>query len=160
MSLIIALGSNLDEPLKNLNLGFLSLCEFFRPKALSRTYHSKAVGYVDQPDFYNQVVEFESTQKSPLEVLNILMEIERKHGRMREIQMGPRTLDLDLIFFDDLHMSNTELTLPHPRLWTRSFVVLPLRELPAYETLCKKFKFDQSLEGNAEALAGTHTSFF
>lgn len=160
MTMLIALGSNIDEPLKNLSLGFQSLCELFQPLALSRIYHSEAVGHVDQPDFYNQVAEFESPNKSPLDVLDILMMIEKKHGRMREINMGPRTLDLDLLFFDDLHMDGPKLTLPHPRLWTRSFVVLPLRELPAYEGLCQRFKFDQNLEGNAKVLPGTHTTSF
>ena len=160
MSLVIALGSNIGEPLKNLELGFNSLCEYFKPHALSRPYLSNAVGHEDQPDFYNQVAEFHSSPLAPLEILDILMNIEKKHGRKREINMGPRTLDLDLLFVDDIHMEHPKLTLPHPRLWTRSFVVLPLQELPIYPSLCKTFKFDQTLEGNAKALAETHTSFF
>lgn len=160
MSLLIALGSNLGDSIANLDHAFSKLCTHYKPIALSRVYYSKAVGHLDQPDFYNQVAEFELPSASPHEVLSTLMKIERELGRVREIKMGPRTLDLDLLFYGTEHVHSDELTLPHPRLWTRSFVVLPLRELPAYETLSLHFSFDRELEGEAVALENTSTVFF
>lgn len=160
MSLIIALGSNLGEPQKNLAAGFEQLCRFYKPIALSRIYYSKAIGHTDQPDFYNQVAEFELPSVLPEQVLAQLMAIEAQLGRVREIAMGPRSLDLDLLFYDQLQLNLPQLTLPHPRLWTRSFVVLPLQELPAYSSLAQHFSFAAPLEGDAKPLAKSSTSFF
>lgn len=160
MSLVIALGSNLGEPLHNLAAGFEQLCHRYSPVALSRVYHSKAIGHTDQPDFYNQVAEFKIPSEHPEQVLTQLMTIEAQLGRVREIAMGPRSLDLDLIFYGQLTMNSPHLTLPHPRLWTRSFVVLPLQELPAYTSLAQHFSFTASLEGDAKPLAKSSTIFF
>ena len=160
MSLIIALGSNLGEPQSNLAAGFELLCRCYKPIALSRVYHSKAIGHTDQPDFFNQVAEFELPNELPEQVLAQLMAIESQLGRVREIAMGPRSLDLDLLFFGTLHLDSPQLTLPHPRLWTRSFVVLPLQELPGHTSLAQHFSFAAPLEGDAKPLAKSSTSFF
>ncbi len=160
MSLFIALGSNLGDSVQNLGRGFERLSNFFKPIALSRVYYSKAIGYLDQPDFYNQVAEFELPAYAPEDVLSTLMNVETELGRIREIKMGPRTLDLDLIFYGTQRIDTQDLTIPHPRLWTRSFVVAPLKELPGYKTLSLHFSFDQELEGEAVPLENTSTLFF
>lgn len=160
MSLLIALGSNLGDSFSNLDQAFTKLCAHYKPIALSRVYYSKAVGYLDQPDFYNQVAEFEVPPVKPHEVLNTLLKVEAELGRVREIKMGPRTIDLDLLFYGIERIDTEELTLPHPRLWTRSFVVLPLQELPAYKTLSLHFSFDKTLDGEAVVLENTSTVFF
>lgn len=160
MSLFIALGSNLGDSISTLALGFKELCSHLKPIALSRVYYSKAIGYLDQPDFYNQVAEFETPSLNPEETLQLLLQCEANLGRVREISMGPRTLDLDLLFYDFMRLDSSSLTLPHPRLWTRSFVVLPLQELPGYKTLSLHFNFDHELQGEAVALENTSTLFF
>lgn len=160
MSLFVALGSNLGDSISTLAMAFSELRKHFRPIALSRIYYSRAIGYLDQPDFYNQVAEFELPSSHPKDVLKILMETETKLGRIRDIKMGPRTLDLDFLFFGDQTYHDHSLDVPHPRLWTRSFVVLPLRELPGYKALSPMDNLSQALEGDAVPLENTSTLFF
>jgi 2-amino-4-hydroxy-6-hydroxymethyldihydropteridine diphosphokinase len=85
------------------------------------------VGYANQPDFLNGAALLE-TQLPPTELLHHLLQIERTHGRDRShgIEKGPRTLDLDLLLYDDVVMTTPELTLPHPEMHTRRFVLEPL----------------------------------
>ena len=82
-------------------------------------------GGVEQPDFINGVVEIQ-TLLSPEELLNLLHRIENKHGRTRELRWGPRTLDLDILFYDDLVLDSSDLTIPHRDLQNRDFVLVPL----------------------------------
>lgn len=126
----IALGSNLDNPreqvLHAMNaIHAIEHCEVVKRSSL---YITKPVGYLDQPDFINAVVEVKTTLK-PLALLHALQKIEQAQGRVREFKNGPRTIDLDLILFDDVVMNTDELILPHPRMHEREFVLEPLREL-------------------------------
>ena len=109
--------------------------------AESRVYSSPAVDYENQPDFLNQVLQFELPNCSPDKVMRILLAIEEKLGRKRDIPKGPRTIDLDIIFYGLVNKVTENVTLPHPALFKRSFVVLPLQELPYYATLSQKFEF-------------------
>jgi 2-amino-4-hydroxy-6-hydroxymethyldihydropteridine diphosphokinase len=86
------------------------------------------VGEPDQPDFINAVVQIE-TALDPLEVLDALLAIERRHGRVRSRRNAPRTLDLDLLLYDDRTIDTPGLQLPHPRMHERAFVLLPLAEI-------------------------------
>jgi 2-amino-4-hydroxy-6-hydroxymethyldihydropteridine diphosphokinase len=88
------------------------------------------VGFADQPRFVNAVVELE-TALSPRELLNGLMALELEFGRNRSagVQNGPRTLDLDILLFGDLEVSEPDLEIPHPRLKERAFVLVPLLEI-------------------------------
>lgn len=86
------------------------------------------VGVVDQPNFLNLVLGVETTL-NPEALLAALLEIEREFGRVRVERWGPRTLDLDLLVYENERRDGSELELPHPRMWDREFVITPLREL-------------------------------
>lgn len=126
----IGLGSNLDNPAAHVLRAFSELSELNHTRlvAQSSLYSSKAVGYDDQPNYINAVAKVESAL-SPTEMLQQLLEIEARHGRIRTFQNAPRTLDLDLLIFDELIVSDITLKLPHPRMHQRAFVLHPLIEI-------------------------------
>ena len=130
MSLIIATGTNLGDKLNNLHKALHFLQKHFILIKKSQIYCSEAVDYLDQPDFFNQVLEFEiPSQLSPLEILKICSQIEKEMGRKRDIPKGPRVIDIDILFFQLESFHSQNLQIPHPRLFERSFVVRPLIEL-------------------------------
>lgn len=94
----------------------------------SALYQTAAWGKTDQPDFINQVLKLE-TELSPLEVLTTILGIERKLGRERTEKWGSRTIDIDILFYDQEVMACPELTIPHPFLQQRAFTLIPLAEL-------------------------------
>jgi 2-amino-4-hydroxy-6-hydroxymethyldihydropteridine diphosphokinase len=130
----IALGSNLagdlDCPASQVQRGFQSIDNIPKTKLIKQSslYESAPVGYNEQPDFINAVVEV-STQLSPQALLDALLEIEHKAGRQRSFANAPRALDLDLLLYDNVEMQTKKLTLPHPRMFERAFVLLPLAEI-------------------------------
>lgn len=126
----IGLGSNLAEPVAQVRTAFAQLGALpgTRLLASSSLYRSAPVGYLDQPDFVNAVARLE-TSLAPRELLAALLELEQTHGRTREFQNAPRTLDLDLLMYDDLVHHEHGLTVPHPEMHKRAFVLLPLLEI-------------------------------
>jgi 2-amino-4-hydroxy-6-hydroxymethyldihydropteridine diphosphokinase len=126
----IGLGSNLAEPVAQVRTAFAQLGALpgTRLQATSSLYRSAPVGYLDQPDFVNAVARLE-TSLAPRELLAALLELEQTHGRTREFQNAPRTLDLDLLMYDDLVHHEHGLTVPHPEMHKRAFVLLPLLEI-------------------------------
>lgn len=126
----IALGSNLVDPTAQVRRGFDELAALPKTRLLaaSSLYASAPVGYADQPDFVNAVAKIE-TGLTPGEVLEALLAIELKHGRQRSVPNGPRTLDLDLLIYNGLQLHEPGLTIPHPRMHERAFVLLPLLEI-------------------------------
>ena len=126
----VALGSNLEQPQIQVRRGFDELAALSKTKLLSCSslYTSAPVGYADQPDFVNAVAKIE-TALSPHEVLEALLAIELKHGRQRSLPNGPRTLDMDLLLYGGLQHHEAGLTIPHPRMHERAFVLLPLTEI-------------------------------
>jgi 2-amino-4-hydroxy-6-hydroxymethyldihydropteridine diphosphokinase len=141
MALIVGLGSNLGNKVKNLEKAEALLRKHFTFVAKSRLYLSPPVDYLDQPDFINQVMEFQRPESGPERIMDILLKIENEMGRKREIPRGPRIIDLDLLFLAKEVFKNSIVEIPHPRLFERSFVVLPLMELPYYSVLKKEFNF-------------------
>lgn len=139
MSLIIATGSNLGDSKNNLKIALEELKKNFDFISESRIYYSKAVDYTKQPDFFNQVLEFKLPSLTPDDVMTKLLEIEKKLGRTRDISRGPRTIDIDILFWGTDSIQTNIVTIPHPRWNERSFVVLPLRELPFFQTIEKCF---------------------
>lgn len=123
----IALGSNLGDRESTLSHAAESLERLGRVVAVSPWLQTAPVGYADQPDFLNGAALLE-TQLPPDELLQSLLQIERNHGRDRShgIEKGPRTLDLDLLLYGDIVITTPELTLPHPAMHTRQFVLQPL----------------------------------
>ena len=126
----IGLGSNLQEPLKQLQQAFRSLamlpgsCLVGR----SRTYISDPVGPPDQPCFVNAAAAL-NTRLGPEDLLAALQGIERRQGRVRGERWGPRTLDLDLLLYGDHVIDSPHLQVPHPQLHRRAFVLAPLCDL-------------------------------
>lgn len=135
----IALGSNLagdlDCPASQVIRGFQSIGNIEKTKLIKQSslYQSAAIGYnavqlKAQPDFINAVAEI-STQLSPEALLDALLAIETQAGRERPFANAPRELDLDLLLYDEITMHTEKLTLPHPRMFERAFVLLPLAEI-------------------------------
>jgi 2-amino-4-hydroxy-6-hydroxymethyldihydropteridine diphosphokinase len=109
--------------------------------AESRVYQSTAVDYVNQPDFFNQVLEFKLPDLIPSKLINEILAIEKNLGRKRLVDKGPRLIDIDVLFYHTHKMNTKRLTVPHPRLFQRSFVLKPLLELPCYKILSRHFQF-------------------
>lgn len=126
----IALGANLGDPAGQVEAacGELARLPDTRLTARSALYLSKPAGYIDQPDFINAVAQV-LTRLSPRALMAALLDIEARHGRDRAFKNAPRTLDLDLLLYDGLVMHEPGLTLPHPRMAERPFVIAPLAEI-------------------------------
>jgi 2-amino-4-hydroxy-6-hydroxymethyldihydropteridine diphosphokinase len=149
MSLIIAIGSNIDDPLENLKEARKVLSSKFGLIAESRVYKSGAVDYEAQPDFFNQVLEFKIPNLTPDEVMEWLLKAEKSMGRVRDISRGPRTIDLDIIFWGlETHHTNL-VEIPHPRWLERSFVIRPVQELPFFKTIEKCFTIPMTFKVEA-----------
>lgn len=126
----IALGSNLGDREGTLRSAIVALRQLGSVEATSSSYETAPVGLVEQPDFLNAVVALRTTL-SPQELMAALLRIEQQHGRDRgaSVPKGPRTLDLDMLSYGDAVMETPMLTLPHPSLAERRFVLAPLAEL-------------------------------
>lgn len=126
----IALGSNLGdrEALLREALQRLHAREGIVVDRLSNVYETDPVGYTDQPRFLNMAAAL-TTERQPLDLLREMLEVERELGRVRDIRFGPRTIDLDLLLMDGAELATKELTLPHPRMMERAFVLVPLLEV-------------------------------
>jgi 2-amino-4-hydroxy-6-hydroxymethyldihydropteridine diphosphokinase len=150
MSLIIATGSNIGDSKSNLQEARAELEKHFTLIAQSRIYTSAAVDYLNQPDFFNQVLEFQiPKQYAPEDVMDLLLKIELSMGRKRDISKGPRTIDIDMIFWGLTEINTPLLTVPHPRWSQRSFIVYPLQELPFFKTIEKCFTIPKSFDVEA-----------
>lgn len=123
---VIALGANLGEAEITLIEAVRSISELPNTQVIasSRIFRTAPIGGPEQPDYLNAVA-IVSTQLSPAELLRALNGIENVHGRERSVRWGPRTLDLDIITFDELRSEDPQLTLPHPRAHERAFVLVP-----------------------------------
>ena len=131
----IALGSNMDSPHGQLDSALEAIAQQpdMELTALSSRYQTAPIG-PQQPDFINAAAEL-STDLSPLALLDALQAIEQQQNRVRSIHWGPRTLDLDILFYDNLLMDSERLTIPHPRIGERAFVLVPLADLNPQLTL-------------------------
>ena len=135
----IGLGANLGNAEATLEAAFEALSALGRLLARSALYRSRAWGIRDQPDFVNAAALLE-TRLPPLELLAGLKSLETQLGRMQTYRWGPRVIDFDILTYDDLRFDDPALTLPHPGLFERAFVLAPLAEidpgyLPAYQSL-------------------------
>jgi 2-amino-4-hydroxy-6-hydroxymethyldihydropteridine diphosphokinase len=124
----LSLGANLGDRLATLRAAIEALAAIGTVSAVSPLYETTPVGYVDQPDFLNAAVRLD-TDRLPLPLLDALNKIEAEMGRVRSFQNAPRTLDLDLLLYDDEIVNTPRLTIPHPRMHERAFVLAPLSEI-------------------------------
>lgn len=117
----------------NLSAAIKALEPEVLPVACSPVYETPPWGYLDQQKFLNQVVKAE-TQLMPTDLLEYIKEIEEQQGRQETFRNGPRSIDLDIIFYDQEVINSPPLTIPHPRMETRAFVLVPLADLaPHYQ---------------------------
>lgn len=128
----VGIGSNLNEPVRQVEDALLELDRIPRSRVLRRSslYKSAPLGYADQADFINAVGKLD-TALEPEKLLDELLIIEARHGRRRSFPNAPRSLDLDLLLFEELELQTARLTVPHPRMHERAFVLKPLLELSA-----------------------------
>src|SRR5690554_655835 len=124
----IALGSNLDKPLSQVEQAVTAIAKLGRITALSPWYRSKAVGPGEQADYINGVLGLETTLNAD-ELLLALQAIEQQQGRVRTVHWGARTLDLDILLFGDNIIDEPHLQVPHPRMTERNFVIYPLHDI-------------------------------
>jgi len=126
----IALGSNLDNPSKQVLTAIDEIANIAHTNLLAASglYKTSPVGPIKQDDFINAVIEVETSLSSQV-LFDQLCQIEKQHQRIRNERWGPRTLDCDMLMFGDLIQQTAELTLPHPRMIERLFVLIPLQEI-------------------------------
>lgn len=130
----VALGSNLANPVVQLEQAVASLQQFAKALNVSAFYGSKPLGPQDQPDYVNAVAKFE-TDLTAFELLDRLQQIENAQGRVRARRWGERTLDLDLLLYGDEQINTERLTVPHYDMANREFVIVPLYELTPHLVL-------------------------
>lgn len=122
-------GSNQGDRLRNLKQAASALEETVGPLLQSsRIFETAAWGVRDQPDFLNQALELE-TALDPIGLLNTVLEIELEMGRVRIQKWGQRLIDIDILYYDDIIWESDQLTLPHPHLQERNFVLAPLLDI-------------------------------
>lgn len=126
--IFLALGSNLNDPIKQIQSGLKALGNLLNKLECANWYRSKPLGPQNQPDFVNTVVKGLSSL-SPQELLKECQRIENEHQRVKTEHWGPRTLDIDILYYGQVRVSTEELTIPHPEILQRSFVVIPLMDL-------------------------------
>ena len=126
----VGLGSNLNDPQSQVLRALKSLEGLPQTRVMARSslYRSAPVGFLEQPDFINAVAQME-TALTPRALLDALLKLERENGRTREFPNAPRTLDLDLLLYGDLQHHEHGLTVPHPQMHKRAFVLTPLLEI-------------------------------
>ncbi|MBN1638660.1 MAG: 2-amino-4-hydroxy-6-hydroxymethyldihydropteridine diphosphokinase [Ignavibacteriales bacterium] len=129
-NIFLGLGSNLGNRRENL---FLALAELENDKyifveKISTIYETKPIGLEKQNNFYNCVVKIQSFYK-PYELLETLKEIEKKLGREETIKWGPRIIDIDIIFYNDVLIDDENLSIPHKEFDKRDFFIIPMKEL-------------------------------
>jgi 2-amino-4-hydroxy-6-hydroxymethyldihydropteridine diphosphokinase len=129
-TVFIGLGSNLEDPRSQLERAFTELDGLPETRFIARSslYRSAPMGYQDQPEFVNAVAKIE-TALIPQDLLKVLLRIEHRHGRERTFRNAPRTLDLDILLYGDMQLHEHGLTIPHPQMHLRPFVLQPLLEI-------------------------------
>lgn len=127
-SVYLGLGTNLGDRKENLRRAVQVIASKMKVREQSSIYETAAWGYTDQPDFLNQVIQVE-TDLTPLRLLNFLKKTEVELGRVENFRYGPRQIDIDILFYDDLVKNTKRLQIPHPRIPERAFVLVPLNEI-------------------------------
>jgi 2-amino-4-hydroxy-6-hydroxymethyldihydropteridine diphosphokinase len=148
----IALGTNMGDRLDNLQAALRSLPTAVTVTDESPVYETPPWGYEDQPAFLNMVVKGE-TSLEPEALLTYLKQLEAKLGRESNFRWGPRLIDLDILFYDDLVLDTPPLVIPHPRLHERAFVLVPLADVapqfvhPVFQQEVNKFLSEIDTQG-------------
>ncbi len=126
----LGLGTNMGDRQQNLTDAIDAIAKKMEILRRSSVYETKAWGYTEQADFLNMVVEAR-TELKPLALLNFLKRTESELGRVENFRYGPRVIDIDILFYEDLVRNTPRLQIPHPQLHERAFVLVPMVELAA-----------------------------
>ena len=124
----LALGSNLNDPVAQIKQAIQTLSLTMDAIEYAQLYQSKPLGPQDQPDFVNTVISG-YTDLSPNDLLVTIQKVETQQQRVKTRHWGPRTIDIDILFYGDMRMETAELTIPHKELFNRAFVTIPLLDL-------------------------------
>lgn len=137
---LIGIGTNIGDRKQHIDTAIEALNHIPSVKVsrMSPIYETEPWGYVNQAKFFNAVIEVE-TNLTANTLLGVCLGIEAGIGRIRDIKNGPRVLDLDLLLFEGQECTSAELTLPHPRMFERDFVLIPLRDLYPEMKIYKKY---------------------
>jgi 2-amino-4-hydroxy-6-hydroxymethyldihydropteridine diphosphokinase len=127
-TIYLALGTNLGDRMDNLRRAVAALSPTLRVTGLSSVYETPPWGYADQPAFLNMTLAAE-TDLDPQALIAFLKKLETDLGREKTFRNGPRLIDIDILFYDDLIFEQADLTIPHPRLHERAFVLVPLNDI-------------------------------
>ncbi len=129
----LGLGSNVGDRLENMRsaVRMIDEHEACRVQKVSSLYETAPVGFIEQPDFLNAVIEV-VTSLDPRKFLRLCSHIEKSLGRKRTIRWGPRVIDIDILIYDNTAITSEELIIPHPRIKSRAFVLVPLAEIAPY----------------------------
>jgi 2-amino-4-hydroxy-6-hydroxymethyldihydropteridine diphosphokinase len=153
----IGIGSNLGDKLHQCEKAISEILKIDRHKLLAKSslFKTQPIGYTSQDWFVNGVIEIETDLEAP-ELFRTLRAIESRLGRTKTFRWGPRTIDLDILFFDDIEIHTEELQIPHPQIQNRQFVLIPLAEIDRHlihpvlkktiQELLNNFKEDQGVE--------------
>lgn len=143
----LGLGSNLGDRLKMLQMAikFLSDNPYIAIINKSTVYETEPVGYIEQPNFLNMVIEIK-TSLEPLTLLKYINKVEKKLNRKRDIHWGPRTIDIDILLYDKDIIKNEKLKIPHPLMSQRLFVLIPLAEIYSGEIPEEDYSISQLIE--------------
>ena len=128
MQVYLGIGSNLGDRQANMEKALKLLGDTLQIELVSSIYEAEPVGYIEQPMFLNAVCRGQ-TELGPLQLLSLVKGMEASLGRVSSFPNAPRTIDLDIIFYGNMIMQTPELTIPHPRLEERAFVLIPLLEI-------------------------------
>ncbi len=148
---LLSLGSNLGDRKANIQSSLQQLADSgVQPLSVSSFYETEPVGDRNQPEFIN-IVCIVSTALSPFELLDLCQKLEKKSGRKTKGDSSPRDLDIDILLYGDKIISSPRLTLPHPRMYRRNFVLIPLREIqPKFVNPCTGQGIDQLIEESGD----------
>jgi dihydroneopterin aldolase/2-amino-4-hydroxy-6-hydroxymethyldihydropteridine diphosphokinase len=153
----IGIGSNLDDKLKHCEKAISEILKIDCHKLVAKSsfFKTQPIGYTSQDWFVNGVIKIETDLEAP-ELFRTLKAIESRLGRVKTFRWGPRTIDLDILFFDEVEIHTEELQIPHPLIQDRQFVLIPLAEIDrnfihpvlkkAVQELLSNFKEDQGVE--------------
>ena len=139
-TVFLDLCSNLDDPVYHVEKGIRDINHLPETEVIkeSSLHESKPIGPQNQPDYINAVIKI-ITNYEPLPLLDVLQDIENKHHRKRAERWGPRTLDLDILMYNDLIINHERLVIPHPEMINREFVLIPLKEITNYDFVIPKY---------------------
>lgn len=153
MKVVIGLGSNMGDKHINVRTAINTIALLPTTKVLrvSSLYKTSAVGYKNQGFFINAVAEVE-TELTPRALLGACLGIEASMGRVRSFEDGPRIIDIDILLIENKEISSKELTVPHPKMLKRAFVMKPLQELYPYNSALG-FYFDMSQTDKSDSVA-------